>query len=449
VDNLKISYSSHTHPTSLEAHKTQGIRDLSESVYTLKENVLLSRALLKASNGYVRVYSAHLRKSIGVPELFALSLMQRHRLDVRKTKETINAIRCVLFILSQCAIEMINNGDKQNVFGFLHTANTRGCKLNSDFYGRPPFGARVCDKVIRYLIGAGLIEIKRKGSKSEYAKSNGLPGISSFYRPTDRFMFEFRRYRSEFTPSIIKPNLRLVELRSKSRLACYKETRETKYAERILKQLNQKLAGVSICIDTKLVAPALTQFTRKFKEDLSSGGRIYGHIQNRPKAERAFITFNGERCIELDYSSLHISILYHQQRIEIDCDLYQKGVLRNYHRNDVKRMCTIMLNAKTRDGAAGAFDNNTLCANKLIDAIEFEHQIISNSFYSESWRWLQKLDSDIALRVIDKLLNSYSTPIIPIHDSFIAPERMQDLLWTVMETVYKEALGYTPRITRA
>ena len=79
------------------------------------------------------------------------------------------------------------------------------------------------------------------------------------------------------------------------------------------------------------------------------GGRFYhGWWQEIPKEYRKFITIDGKRTVEVDYSSIHFRILYAEQGIDIgDDDPY---IIEGYEdsRDEIKIALNIILNAETK-----------------------------------------------------------------------------------------------------
>ena len=89
---------------------------------------------------------------------------------------------------------------------------------------------------------------------------------------------------------------------------------------------------------------------------------------------------------------------------------------------------------------------------ELIEAMLEKHEPIKHHFFSKSWPWLQKLDSDIAEKVMIDLIENHDEVILPIHDSFIVRidtnKKPYDILFSSMEKAFKEMLGKGPRIDR-
>ena len=84
----------------------------------------------------------------------------------------------------------------------------------------------------------------------------------------------------------------------------------------------------------------------------------------------------------------------------------------------------------------------------LTDLIEY-HEPIKDYFFSQSWKWLQRIDSDIAELVIFKLIGK-GIPSLPIHDSFIVPldDKVNNLaeLYKAMEQAFEDVMGVKGKV---
>jgi hypothetical protein len=75
------------------------------------------------------------------------------------------------------------------------------------------------------------------------------------------------------------------------------------------------------------------------------------------------------------------------------------------------------------------------------------HKPIEQFFFSETWTWVQRLDSDIAEKVILKLLDQGIT-CLPIHDSFIVPRYAENILENEMNEAFQELIGVDARLVK-
>jgi hypothetical protein len=295
-----------------------------------------------------------------------------------------------------------------------------------------------------------LSELLKLGFVKQYQKGfwDGKTKMMSLYKPTETFMSWFPKSYETYSLSCLKPIRELVRLKRDNVLVDYTDTKETKRARSIIKALNRKLSSVDISVDGIQISSSALTYTRAHKNNLQTGGRLYAYVQNTPGVLRRTILFDGEVSIELDYGSLHLSMLYHQAGIGYFLDLYAKGRLVNETRAIVKLAVNIMLNAKNKSSAVKAMlENKIPSPSRLINLILEEHREVSSTFFNSAWKKLQKLDSDLALDVIEHMLTKHNCPVIPVHDSFIVPQKMKDALRFAMESWYGLRFpGFQPNI---
>ena len=177
------------------------------------------------------------------------------------------------------------------------------------------------------------------------------------------------------------------------------------------------------------------------------GGRFYhGWWQEIPKRFRKFITIDGKRTVEVDYSSIHFRILYAEQGIDIgDDDPY---IIEGYEANRriVKLALNIILNAETKNKAIYAIFNHDdididkKTAKDIYKKLEEEHPKINQYFGSGRGIKLQYKDSQIAEQVMLNLARD-NIVCLPVHDSFIVRLSHQIDLHEEMDKAFKDIVG--------
>jgi len=176
------------------------------------------------------------------------------------------------------------------------------------------------------------------------------------------------------------------------------------------------------------------------------GGRHYGGFwQNIPKQYRPFITINGHPTVELDYASLHPTMIYHQRGLEPQGDPYLIDGLSTEYRGAIKLALLVLINAAPSARRLQSLDKLILPSGwdvpRLIKAIKAKHQIVEDAFRSDSGICLQRLDSDMAAFVIREMRIRHRALALPIHDSFIVTEDQERNLQAVMLEAYKTVMG--------
>lgn len=203
------------------------------------------------------------------------------------------------------------------------------------------------------------------------------------------------------------------------------------------------------------------------------GGRLYAvltkygvNYQEVPSDLRPTIRIDGKDTIELDFASLHISMLYAQEGIVLNRDPYTiDGLSRAF----VKKALLVILNADGRTSAIKSIENDkeamsarVLLSSKkqalksayecvedidsALTAIESAHQPISQYFYSGHGIKMQSKDSEMALEIISSFKDQ-DIPVLPVHDSFIIQKEFKVLLRDVMDKTFKKYNnGYSCKI---
>jgi hypothetical protein len=201
----------------------------------------------------------------------------------------------------------------------------------------------------------------------------------------------------------------------------------------------------------KLVDLRRTQLVRIFSRgSLDKGGRFYrGWWQNIPSIHRPHIRINGKKTIEVDYSGMHLNMLYALCGIEYPYgkDPYDLGLQdwmgkEDSRRKAIKKAFNAILNDEEgtyrleKEYEAIISLSNDEFHQKLKDT----HPEIYEEIQSDIGLRLQKLDSDIAEDVLLQL-TSMSIPCLPVHDSFIVTASNELLLVDLLKNTFREYLG--------
>ncbi len=187
------------------------------------------------------------------------------------------------------------------------------------------------------------------------------------------------------------------------------------------------------------------------------GGRFYGGWwQGIPKKFRKHITINGKKTEEIDYSTLHPRLLYIIKGEDIpEDDFYEIEGVDKKHRTLIKKLFNAAINAKSSDKKKFinyhekvkkdmvAPEGMTLA--HLVDIIIEKHKPIEEFFFSGYGVKLQRLDSDIAERIMLKLADK-EIVALPVHDSFVVVNGHNKELYRAMSETFKELTGADPKL---
>ena len=204
-----------------------------------------------------------------------------------------------------------------------------------------------------------------------------------------------------------------------------------------------------------------------------NGGRFYGAFWiGCPGILRKYITIDGEPTVELDYSGIHINILYAFKRknfAELHTDAYEL-VENDPDRKLNKRILLTAYNAENPKETAKAVFKNAIDDGikhrlglrrhkQVYDKLELlkqKHADISEYIAKGYGSKLQYHDSCVLEQLI-KLFTKLKIPILTVHDSIICQARHRDFVKDKMLQLYtahvnkalKCAIDYNPAHTHA
>lgn len=170
------------------------------------------------------------------------------------------------------------------------------------------------------------------------------------------------------------------------------------------------------------------------------GGRFYrGWWQQVPEKYRKYITIDGQKTAELDYSRFHINMAYALLGLVPPEDAYD--VHPKVSSDITKYAINAMLNAKDIVAPHSKFDpkSSGMTWRRFIKLIEKAHSpIVENAMWMTGYGLtLQFLDSKLAEEIMLHFSNQ-NIPCLSIHDSFIVSESCKEELREIMERVYRK-----------
>jgi hypothetical protein len=188
------------------------------------------------------------------------------------------------------------------------------------------------------------------------------------------------------------------------------------------------------------------------------GGRFYGGWwQGIPSELRDNILINGRSIVEIDYSGLHIVLLYQLEGIDYwsdaKADPYQlDGWEKSERMRDfLKQVLLSAINSPSMMSTTkavqmeinfnkedhGWIQEESISIEEIVLLFIDRHAPISQYFSSGHGVKLQNIDSRIAEYVINRLTME-DIPVLCIHDSFIVNLEYQDLLRSLMIEGFRE-----------
>lgn len=264
----------------------------------------------------------------------------------------------------------------------------------------------------------------------------------------------------------------------------YSDTEETRRMRTLLSDYNDLLSNTHIDI-YDLEVPVIVSGTRARKnvvqvnqhskfvrrifnnERWNQGGRFYGGWWQRcPKEYRKRIVLDGIRTAEIDYSGLHITILYAQEGInyweDTNEDPYKITGINSLDpaidlRAAAKLLLLTALNAGNETKTFQAFrkqagtgspekklTNEQLSS--MLSALKLKHEPIAHKLASGAGIDLMFFDSRITEKLIERFTYHYKCPILTVHDSYVVPFGYDRILKREMQTAFEEVIGLSDTV---
>jgi len=185
-----------------------------------------------------------------------------------------------------------------------------------------------------------------------------------------------------------------------------------------------------------------------FKE----GGRYYrAWWIGCPSIIRKYITINGEQTAELDYSGIHIHLLYALKGINFpalktdayelklndpDRDLNKLILLTAYNASSPEKTAKAVFKSTRDDGTKHLFKlkEHKQVTDKL-ELLKQKHPKIAEFIAKDKGSMLQYHDS----QVLERLIHHYTAqkiPILTVHDSIICQSKYSDFVYEKMRELY-------------
>lgn len=219
--------------------------------------------------------------------------------------------------------------------------------------------------------------------------------------------------------------------------------------DRIVRRYNNWIGG--FCLhNPDGSTSARIHLLRIFTGDWDSGGRHYtGFWIDLAHEQRAKLLIDGEVSCELDYKSLHPTILFARQGRALDFDPYTLPGFDHVSRETGKKVFNALVNgksAKLPHQSSCRKDFATAAAMQaFVDAMTEHLSDIKHHFGSQAWTWLQKADSELALSILDSCIDA-DIPVFPIHDGFLIKEAHSEVVRGFMIKAFEDKYGLLPRI---
>jgi len=291
-------------------------------------------------------------------------------------------------------------------------------------------------------------------------------------RATPKLLRHFRKHRVPGKGIILSRKPGIIMRDAKKRDVSFDtDTLEVKNLLRNIWKINKHLKEYEISLDVekipaKLLAEYKPDIIGKYQKyirifnnrDFNQGGRFYCHwTQMIPKELRKHILINGKETVELDYSCLHITMLYALDgKIPPEGDLYNLIHISSEHREIIKKAFLIAINDEAERSVIAAINKSrkeieretgiiSPKAKEIFFYMQVTHPALIGHFCRGRGLFLQRIDSDLAENIMLELF-SQGICVLSIHDSFIVNTEHRDKLYESMKYHFYNRFNFYPNI---
>jgi hypothetical protein len=352
---------------------------------------------------------------------------------------------------------------------------------------------------IDYLDGKDYIEVVpggsfRDGEGGQYGYLSRMRATAALVALWDEHHFDpgmIKRFQPEETMILKAPMVRIPYVykgkkrtrKYKALIPDYEDTRNVSDKRKAVDEYNLLLDRTYIDVDVDCITNAdredlldrLLHAKDKYRYSINlgskqvyrvfnnasfyEGGRYYGGWWiGCPSVLRKYITINGEPTVELDYSGIHIHLLYAFKRInfaELKTDAYELVendpdrklnkliLLTAYNADGPKDTASAVFNTARLDGTLHRYKlkNHQQIYDKL-ELLKQKHEPIKKMIANKFGSKLQYHDSCVLEQII-KHFTKYDIPILTVHDSIICQRRYLDFVRDKMLELYTAYINKT------
>lgn len=311
-------------------------------------------------------------------------------------------------------------------------------------------------------------------------RAGGRSRVSRMW-PTDALIEIFRDVRFGTLDIGDHENRECIILRDENEVGIeYRDADETKRMRMVLSDYNSLLQTTFIDIPTlehswiDLQPDDLAKKNRRYvnqsnkfvrrifnRSSFELGGRFYGGWwQGCPQEWRANIFMDDHPISEIDYSGLHIVILYAQAGVnyweEINEDPYTIDRPDFIESNEecraiCKSLILMALNARDENSTYQAFRDDAdtgspykrfknVQLKEILQGLRQKHPQIADRFASDVGIELMNIDSQITEKIIEHYTDQ-EIPVLPLHDSYLVPYGLEDDLRKKMVSAFAQVTG--------
>ena len=392
-------------------------------------------------------------------EYIFTQLLEKHKLLLKKDFNLSRLKNHLKLILTDLMV--VHKEDPKRYIAFSRNKSDYvPTKCFKKIFLNPKYIAFLTD----FLVEEGFIELHKGIYFEGYAKMSRM-------RATQKLLRHFRNNKSDSGVILRRQCYVVMRNNKKQDIDFDTDTLEAKLIMRNAWRINQYLKEYEISLDVTSIPPKIlaeyrpdifnryTKYHRIFNNSsFNCGGRFYSHWSQFIKREmREHILINGGEVVELDYSCLHITLLYALENITPpEGDLYKLNNISSDHREIIKKSFNIAINSENHRSAVAAinlerreieYDTGIISPKPrdILRSIEDTHPALKKYLCSGYGTYLQKQDSSLAEDIMLDLF-SRGICVLSVHDSFIVNASNISELYKSMRYHFYKRYKFYPNI---
>lgn len=374
-------------------------------------------------------------------------------LSEKKIKKHLKVILTDLFV-----------AHKENAKLFISFSRDKGLYKAAKRFSKIFLSYKYIIFVTDFLFLQGYIELHKGVNYVHFRRMSRM-------KATEKLLRLFRKYRNP-AGIVLRRNPPIILRDNKKRDIDFdSDTLEVKTLIKNTNKINKTLENhtIGLYLDWDVIGELISRGifsdrTKKYirifnNSSFKQGGRFYCHwTQMIPSEMRRHITIDGEKTVEIDYSCLHLSMLYGLEGLRPPSgDLYQLEGIGLGYRKVIKKAVNIAINAESDISTMQAIREYSLEFERetglipprpkiLLNAIKECHFPINKYFCTGYGVYLQFIESSIAENIMLKLAED-NICCLCIHDSFIVSESYIDSLSDMMKNYFYNKFKFNPNIS--
>ena len=353
---------------------------------------------------------------------------------------------------------------KENPHLYISFSRDSKAYRSSKLFAKIFLNYRYVILVTDYLNENGYIELHKGINYARFQRHSRM-------KATEKLVRLFRKYKNSSGVTVRRNPPIFLRDSAKRNIDYVLDTIEIKTLIKNTNRINKYLSQHAITFNPPIdfsedysQAYSLTSDNTKYfrvfnNSSFEQGGRFYGHWSQMINSDwRKYIQIDGQPTVELDYSCLHLTMLYGLEGLTPpDGDLYKIDGVSPAYRKYIKKAVNIAINAESEGAATKAirqeydsFINNVgLIPDSpkiILNAIRWNHTPIDKYFCTGYGVYLQYIDSSLAEKIMLRLHNK-DICCLCIHDSFIVAEEYKTILYEYMEDIFYDKFGFYPKVS--